>query len=129
MAKASGSDIRTRKGSSKVIERSKEWLRERASSLQETGLSYAEIGRRLGVSRQRVFAVLHRQPDSAFQAEHPPVRLKVMLTTREVANLFGIHENTVRRWSDTGKLKAYRIGQRRDRRFVRTYLEKILRRA
>ena len=41
-----------------------------------------------------------------------------LLTVREVARILHIHENTVRRWSDKGMLKAYRIGNRGDRRFV-----------
>ena len=40
-----------------------------------------------------------------------------LLTIREVARLLRVHANTVRRWSDRGVLKAYRIGHRRDRRF------------
>ncbi|HEY32757.1 MAG TPA: helix-turn-helix domain-containing protein [Dehalococcoidia bacterium] len=41
------------------------------------------------------------------------------LTVREVAYLLNIHVNTVRRWSDNGILKSYRIGPRGDRRFKR----------
>ena len=40
-----------------------------------------------------------------------------MLTTSEVAHLLNVHINTVRRWSNQGVLKAYRIGSRGDRRF------------
>ena len=40
-----------------------------------------------------------------------------MLTTSEVARLLNVHINTVRRWSNQGVLKAYRIGSRGDRRF------------
>ncbi|MCR4394797.1 MAG: helix-turn-helix domain-containing protein [Dehalococcoidales bacterium] len=40
-----------------------------------------------------------------------------MLTVREVAHLLHVHSNTVRRWSDRGLLKAYRITSRGDRRF------------
>ena len=42
-----------------------------------------------------------------------------MLTLREVALLLNIHINTVRRWSNMGILKSYRIGPRADRRFRR----------
>ena len=42
-----------------------------------------------------------------------------MLTTSEVAHLLNVHINTVRRWSNQGILKAYRIGSRGDRRFQR----------
>ena len=40
-----------------------------------------------------------------------------MLTTSEVARLLNLHINTIRRWSNQGILKAYRIGSRGDRRF------------
>ncbi|MFC1892886.1 helix-turn-helix domain-containing protein [Chloroflexota bacterium] len=40
-----------------------------------------------------------------------------MLTVRQVSRLLHIHINTVRRWSNRGILKAYRIGPRGDRRF------------
>lgn len=42
-----------------------------------------------------------------------------MLTTSEVARILSVHINTVRRWSNQGILKAYRIGSRGDRRFKR----------
>ncbi len=40
-----------------------------------------------------------------------------MLTTSDVARLLNVHINTVRRWSNQGTLKSYRIGSRGDRRF------------
>jgi excisionase family DNA binding protein len=40
-----------------------------------------------------------------------------MLTVREVSQLLHVHSNTLRRWSDQGVVKAYRIGPRGDRRF------------
>jgi excisionase family DNA binding protein len=50
-----------------------------------------------------------------------------MLTSRELASLLHVHINTVRRWSDMGVIKTYRIGPRSDRRFywddVITFLE------
>ena len=42
-----------------------------------------------------------------------------LLTARQVARLLNVHVNTVRRWNDRGILKAYRIGPRGDRRFLR----------
>ncbi len=39
-----------------------------------------------------------------------------LLQVKEVAKLLSIHPNTVRIWADSGVLKSYRIGPRRDRR-------------
>ena len=49
-----------------------------------------------------------------------------MLTTSEVAHLLNIHVNTVRRWSDHGLLRVYRLGSRGDRRFRREDIERFL---
>ncbi len=48
-----------------------------------------------------------------------------MLTTSEVARVLNVHINTVRRWSNQGILKAYRIGSRGDRRFRREDVDSI----
>ena len=51
------------------------------------------------------------------------------LTTKEVAHILGIHQNTVRRWSDLGIIKSFRISARGDRRFkhedIYRFLNKI----
>ncbi len=39
-----------------------------------------------------------------------------LLQVKEVAKLLSIHPNTVSIWADSGVLKSYRIGPRRDRR-------------
>ncbi|MFC1901443.1 helix-turn-helix domain-containing protein [Chloroflexota bacterium] len=49
-----------------------------------------------------------------------------MLTVAEVSQLLHIHPNTVRTWSDSGLLKAYRLGHRRDRRFRPEDISKFL---
>jgi len=49
-----------------------------------------------------------------------------MLTVREVAKLLHIHDNTVRRWSDQGMIRAYRISSRGDRRFRREDIARFL---
>ncbi len=46
-------------------------------------------------------------------------RLTPMLTVEDVSRLLHVHVNTVRRWSDCGIIRAYRIGVRGDRRFIR----------
>lgn len=40
-----------------------------------------------------------------------------MLTVREVSQLLHVHSNTLRRWTEQGIIRAYRIGPRGDRRF------------
>jgi len=40
-----------------------------------------------------------------------------LLTVGEAARLLNAHPNSVRRWSDMGILRSYRIGCRGDRRF------------
>ncbi len=51
-----------------------------------------------------------------------------LLTVGEVASILRVHVNSVRRWSDEGLLKCYRIGPRGDRRYdpedVKVFLEK-----
>ncbi len=40
-----------------------------------------------------------------------------MLNVEEIARILNVHINTVRRWSNNGIIKTYRIGPRGDRRF------------
>jgi len=49
-----------------------------------------------------------------------------MLTVREVAQLLHVHPNTLRRWSNNGRIKAYRITPRGDRRFKREEIARFL---
>jgi len=49
-----------------------------------------------------------------------------MLTVKEVASLLNIHPNTLRRWSEQGRIVTYKINSRGDRRFKRSDIEKFL---
>lgn len=49
-----------------------------------------------------------------------------LMTVKDVATLLNIHINTVRRWSDQGILKAYRINKRGDRRFRKEDIARFL---
>jgi excisionase family DNA binding protein len=53
-------------------------------------------------------------------------KLGPLMTVRDVARLLNIHNNTVRRWSDRGMIKAYRINHRGDRRFKREEIVRFL---
>jgi excisionase family DNA binding protein len=53
-------------------------------------------------------------------------RHNAMLTPRDVASLLSIDINTVRRWTNQGLLKAYRIGPRGDRRFRKEDIDLFL---
>ncbi len=53
-------------------------------------------------------------------------RSETMLTASELAHLLNVHINTVRRWSNRGILKVYRIGPRGDRRFSKEDIDSFL---
>jgi excisionase family DNA binding protein len=55
-----------------------------------------------------------------------PNETNIMLTISDVARLLNVHINTVRRWSNQGILKAYRIGSRGDRRFYQEDIASFL---
>ena len=90
--------------------------------LRKTGLSYAKIGGTLDISHEQVRQIFKGKP----VPEKPSLRSKAILRAGEVASLVGVHVNTVRRWSNTGLLKAYRVGPRGDRRFRREEVDAFL---
>ena len=93
---------------------------DRMIMMRAQGLSYREIGEVEGITRQRAFQLLKRASE---RRRRPDASL---LTCAAAAFFLGIHPNTLRRWADTGILKCYRLGIRRDRRFSREFLEKFL---
>ena len=49
-----------------------------------------------------------------------------VLRTGEIAWLFSVSRNTVRRWADRGIIRASRIGIRGDRRFQREHVVQLM---
>ena len=48
------------------------------------------------------------------------------MTVTRAAQVLGVHPNTVRAWSDAGRLRYYRINPRGDRRYRMTDLQRFL---
>jgi excisionase family DNA binding protein len=95
------------------------------AKLRKSGLNYADIGRRFGISAARARRVLSGSSKKRV-ASRPYSEAKPMLTIAEASEMLRLHPNTIRRWADSGKLKAYRLGSRGDRRFRREDVEAIL---
>lgn len=45
------------------------------------------------------------------------VKIPELLTLKEACEILKVHPNTLRQWDEKGILKAVRFGQRRDRRY------------
>ena len=97
------------------------------TSLRKAGLTYAEIGRKLGLTRERVRQIAKAETTT----KKKPARDNpdALLTTAEAAELLNVHANTVRRWSNEGILETYRIGSRGDRRLRQGDVDKLLRKS
>ena len=91
------------------------------TEMRKSGLTYAQIGARLGISRERVRQILNSKTRPSANNHRPESWLK----TSDVARLVNIHANTVRRWTNMGILKAYCIGPRGDRRFKRSDINRL----
>jgi len=91
-------------------------------------LTYAEIGHRLGLTKERIRQIVKGKATAkkAIKKKAIPNELDALLTTAQVAELLNVHVNTARRWSNKGILEAYRIGSRGDRRFRRRDIDNFL---
>lgn len=49
-----------------------------------------------------------------------------LLTLKETSKILKVHSNTLRQWDEKGILKAVRFGQRRDRRYKKEDILKLL---
>lgn len=104
-----------------MSERKNNLTRKQVTSLRGAGLTYAEIGRKLGFSRERI-----RQIDQGILVRKPRPEFDIMLMPGDVARMLGVHVNTVRRWANRGILEAYSIGPRGDRRFRKQDIDDLL---
>jgi excisionase family DNA binding protein len=49
-----------------------------------------------------------------------------IITLAEACDILGMHPNTLRKWDNKGFLKAIRIGTRKDRRYRKSDVLKLL---
>jgi len=52
--------------------------------------------------------------------------LPELLTISEATNLLNVHPNTLRNWEKEGLIHVVRIGPRRDRRYNKEVIKKIM---
>jgi len=92
--------------------------------LRNSGLSYAEIGRKLGLSRERVRQIMTskrtktKRSSSLFPSD--------LLSIGEAAKYLGVHTNTLRNWSNNKIVRTYHFGRRLDRRFKLQDLDDLI---
>ena len=98
-----------------MLEKANNLRRKQIGNLRKAGLTYAEIGRELGLSRERVRQIISgKSKDKKKTTNDNP---DALLRTAEAARMLNVHVNTIRRWSDKELLASHRIGPRGDRRF------------
>lgn len=51
---------------------------------------------------------------------------KEIITLRQACEILHCHPNTLRKWDNSGFLKAIRFGTRGDRRYYKTDIEKLI---
>ena len=69
---------------------------------------------------------LHISSDEIVPTSLPPRPTDATLSVTKAARLLGVHPNTVRAWSDAGRLRYYRINPRGDRRYRLSDLQRFL---
>lgn len=92
--------------------------------LKEAGLKNSEIAALLKVSRQYVSYIWRVSQDGARGT--PVDSGDRLLTVGDASRLLGVHEATIRRWSDKGLIPSFRVDVgRRDRKFRISDLTKL----
>ena len=107
--------------------------KDRIIELHKRGLPNAEIGRAVGVSRQRVWEVLNpirekeRRYDISDVLSTPENAQMTPMSISSVATFLGVHPNTIRKWANNGLIRCFRIGPRNDRRFELQHVMEMVR--
>jgi transcriptional repressor of dcmA and dcmR len=58
--------------------------------------------------------------------EDTETKIDPMITLKEVADMLNVHPNTVRVWSNDGRLPCYRFGPRGDRRYRKSDVDLLI---
>jgi len=107
-----------------MLEKANNSRREKVINLRKAGLNYAEIGRKVSLTRERVRQIITGQSTVKKKTAHNAP--DVLLTPAQAAEFLNVHINTIRRWSNNGILETYRIGPRGDRRLRRQDIDNLL---
>lgn len=54
------------------------------------------------------------------------IKPEEIITLAEASAILGVHPNTMRKWDNSGYLRAIRYGTRRDRRYKKSDVLKLL---
>jgi excisionase family DNA binding protein len=109
--------------------------RDRIILLHKRGLANTVIAQMVGVSRQRVWEVLHPKENNRRNSMAAAVRsasTKAQTSPMSIsgaAAILGLHPNTIRRWADEGLIPCFRLGPRQDRRFEQQSVMEIMNKA
>lgn len=68
---------------------------------------------------------MHRMTDSKASIVEDE-QMGDVLTMREACKILNVHSNTLRRWSNQGRIRTYYIGVARQRRFKRDDITALL---